>query len=301
MAVTGRKNILLGVVLASCALVGLFVLSVLLVRLALGERLTISSGPGVGYVEVKGVIVDAEEVVKQLHALQKNDDVRAVVLRIDSPGGVVGPSQEIYQEVKKLAAVKKVVVSMGSVAASGGYYIAVPATTIYANPGTITGSIGVLMKLSNIEGLLGKVGMKAFILKSGEYKDSGSPLRPLTAADRAVLQGVIDNLHDQFIRAVAEGRKLPLAVTRKLADGRVYTGEQALGLKLVDRLGTLQDAVTEAGRLAGIVGEPTLITPPRKPALLRDLLVEELAGAVRGAVRQESRFSVNYQLDGPSR
>lgn len=301
MAVTGRKNILLGVVLAGCALVGLFVLSVLLVRLALGERLTISSGPGVGYVEVKGVIVDAEEVVKQLHALQKNDEVKAVVLRIDSPGGVVGPSQEIYQEVKKLAAVKKVVVSMGSVAASGGYYIAVPATTIYANPGTITGSIGVLMKLSNIEGLLGKVGMKAFILKSGEYKDSGSPLRPLTAADRAVLQGVIDNLHDQFIKAVAEGRKLPLAVTRKLADGRIYTGEQALGLKLVDRLGTLQDAVTEAGRLAGIVGEPTLITPPRKPALLRDLLVEELAGAVRGAVRQESRFSVNYQLDGPSR
>lgn len=301
MAMSEPKKILASVVLVGCALLLLFAGSVLLVRLALGEKLGLSSGPGVGYLEVKGVIVDAEEVVKQLHALQKNDDVKAVVLRIDSPGGVVGPSQEIYQEVKKLAAVKKVVVSMGSVAASGGYYIAVPATTIYANPGTITGSIGVLMKLSNIEGLLGKVGMKAFILKSGAYKDAGSPLRPLTAADRAVLQGIIDNLHGQFVKAVAEGRRLPLATIRTLADGRVYTGEQALALKLVDRLGTLQDAVAEAGRLAGITGEPTLITPPRKPALLRDLLVEQLAGAVRGAARQESQFSVNYQLDGPSR
>jgi len=222
-------------------------------------------------------------------------------MRIDSPGGVVGPSQEIYAEVKKLTAAKKVVVSMGSLAASGGYYIAAPAVMIIANPGTITGSIGVLMKFSNVEGLMGKIGMKAFTLKTGKYKDAGSPVRPMSDQDKAMLQGVIDSAHGQFVKAVAEGRKLPVEEIRRIADGRIFTGEKALALKLVDRLGTLQDAVEEAGKLAGIKGEPQVIRPARKKKLLLDMLVEEAAAHIGSLVEQQSGFSVNYEMDGAVR
>ena len=260
-----------------------------------GRHITV--GSGVGLVEVKGLIVDSEEIVNQLNALKKDDNVKAVVLRIDSPGGVVGPSQEIHAEVRKLAAAKKVIVSMGSVAASGGYYIAAGATRIIANPGTITGSIGVLMKFANLEGLMGKVGMKAFTLKTGKFKDVGSPARPMTPQERAMLQGVIDNTHEQFVKAVAEGRKLPEAKVRSIADGRILTGEQALALNLVDRLGTLQDAIEEAGKLSGIKGYPQIIRPPKKKKFLLDMLVEETAARIGAAIRQENEFSLNYELD----
>lgn len=255
-------------------------------------------GDGVGLLEVKGLIVDSEETVRQLEELKKNDRVKAIVLRVDSPGGVVGPSQEIYAEVRKVAAGKKVVVSMGSLAASGGYYISVPATMIMANPGTITGSIGVLMKISNIEGLLGKVGMKAFTLKTGKFKDAGSPLRDMTEQDEAMLQGVINDAHNQFVNAVADGRKLPVEEIRKLADGRIFTGNQALALKLIDRTGTLQDAIEEAGKLAGIKGEPRVIRPARKQSAWIDMLVEETASRISELARQEKGISVSYEFDG---
>ena len=271
------------------------------VLLSDGER-KIIAGSGVGLVEVKGLIIDSQETVRQLNDFRKDARVKAVVLRIDSPGGVVGPSQELYAEVRKLAAAKKVVVSMGSVAASGGYYIAAPASLIMANPGTMTGSIGVLMKFSNVEGLMGKVGMKAFTLKTGKYKDIGSPLRSMTAQDKAMLQNVIDNTHSQFVRAVAEGRKLPLAHVSAIADGRIFTGEQALAARLVDRLGTLQDAIEEAGRLGGIKGEPEVIKPPKKKRLFMDLLIEGTAERIGAAVaRQGNEFSVNYELEGMGR
>jgi protease-4 len=167
-----------------------------------------------------------------------------------------------------------------------------------ANPGTITGSIGVLMKFSNIEGLMGKIGMKAFTLKTGIYKDAGSPVRPMTDQDKAMLQDVIDNAHSQFVKAVAEGRRLPVDEIRKIADGRIFTGEQALALKLVDRIGTLQDAIEEAGKLAGIKGEPQVIRPARKRKLLLDMLVEESASRISELVKQESGFSLNYEMDG---
>ncbi|WP_298439965.1 signal peptide peptidase SppA [Geobacter sp.] len=293
-----KRNYLVTGIVIAVALLLLFAFSVQVARLILGDSLAaMTSEEGVGYLEVKGPIIDSDETIKQIQELKKRSNVKAVVFRIDSPGGVVGPSQEIYAEVKKLAAAKKVVVSMGSIAASGGYYIAVPATTIYANAGSITGSIGVLMKMSNIEGLLGKVGLKAFTITSGRFKDVGSPLRKMTPADRAILQGIIDNLHGQFVKAVADGRKLPVGTVRKLADGRVYTGEQALALHLVDRIGTLQDAVAEAGRLAGIKGEPKLIMPPKKRRLLRDLLVEGVSGVMGEASRRDGGFSVNYELD----
>ncbi|QSV45368.1 signal peptide peptidase SppA [Geobacter benzoatilyticus] len=291
-----KSHVIIAVVIVATLLL-LFAMSVQIARLVLGDGVINSSGDGIGYVEVKGPILDSGETVKQLAEMRKKTNVKAVVLRIESPGGVIGPSQEIYAAVKKLAKTKKVVVSMGSVAASGGYHVAIPAAVIYANPGTITGSIGVLMKLSNVEGLMDKVGMKAFTLKSGKFKDTGSPVRPLTDEDKALLQGVIGNLHEQFVKAVAESRKLPVEEVRRLADGRVYTGEQALALRLVDRLGTLEDAVEEAGRLAGIKGEPTLIMPPKKRKFLRELLLEEVSGIFSAAARRDGGFSVNYELD----
>jgi protease-4 len=274
----------------------LFAVCVGIVTAICGDRDLVTASEGVGLVEVKGMIIDGQDIIRQLREMKKDKRVKAVVLRVDSPGGVVGPSQEIYAAVKSLAKVKKVVVSMGSVAASGGYYLSAPATEIYANPGTITGSIGVLMKFSNIEGLMDKVGLKAFTIKAGKFKDVGSPVHPMTAEERAMLQGVIDSTHGQFIRAVAEGRKLPEAQVRAIADGRIFSGEQALALKLVDKLGTLQDAVDEAGRLGGIQGEPELIKPPKKKKQMMDLLVESAAehlGMVSGAGQD---VSVDYRL-----
>ncbi len=284
----------------AAAMVLIFVVAISVVAVLMGDNRSLLAGSGIGLVEVKGMIIDPQATVKQLHDFMIDDSVKGVVVRIDSPGGVVGPSQEIHAEIKKLAAKKKVVVSMGSVAASGGYYIAVPATTIFANPGTITGSIGVLMKFSNVEGLLNKIGMKAFTLKTGKFKDVGSPLRSMSSEERAMLQGVIDSTHSQFVGAVAEGRKLPLETVRAIADGRIFTGEQAMKLKLIDRLGTLQDAIEEAGRLTGITGEPRIIKPPKKRHPLLDMLVEETAAKVGNLVRPERGLSINYEMEGAS-
>ncbi len=268
------------------SLVLLFVVSVLIARVLLGTgEPGLTDKPGVGLVEVKGMIIDSRETVRQLRYFLKKDAIKAVVLRVDSPGGVVAPSQEISDEVAKFAKKKKIVVSMGSLAASGGYYISAPATLIYANPGTITASIGVILKLSNIEALMDKIGIKSYTLKTGKYKDSGSPFRQLSAADRAMLQAVIDNTHEQFVQAVARGRKLPVEDVRKIADGRILSGEQAKALKLVDRLGTLQDAIEEAGKLAGISGEPEVIQAPKKKLNYLDLLVDGMEEKFNGTLR----------------
>jgi protease-4 len=275
----------------------LFVVCVFIVKALLddGERQFVDR-PGIGLVEVKGMILDSRETVRQLRHFLKKDEIKAVVLRVDSPGGVVAPSQEIYEEVKKFAAKKKIVVSMGSLAASGGYYISAPATMIYANPGTITASIGVIIKLSNIEELMDKIGIKSTVIKTGKFKDSGSPMRKLTAEDRAMFQSVIDSTHNQFIRAVATGRRLPEDEVRRIADGRVLSGEQALALKLVDRLGTFQDAIEEAGKLAGIKGEPEVILPPKKKLNYLDLLTEGAEGTFDGALNKVGRgMQLMYQ------
>jgi len=175
---------------------------------------------------------------------------------------------------------------MGSMAASGGYYIAAPATVIYANPGTITASIGVLIKFSNIKELLDKIGIKSSTIKTGVFKDAGSPNRDLTAEERAMFQAVIDSTHEQFVRAVAEGRKLPLEQVRALADGRILSGEQAKAVKLVDKLGNQQEAIAEAGRLAGIKGEPSVILPPKKRVNYLDLLTEGAEQSVNGILNR---------------
>lgn len=283
------KKILIIIAVTVLSLFALFAFSVIIAKsLISGNDTSLSSREGVGLVELKGMILDSKETVRQLRHYLKQDGIKAVVLRVDSPGGVVAPSQEIYEEVKKFAAKKKIIVSMGSLAASGGYYVSAPATMIYANPGTITASIGVILKLSNIEALMDKIGIKSYTLKTGKYKDSGSPLREFSAEDRAMLQSVIDNTHEQFIRAVAESRKLPIEDVRRIADGRILSGEQAMGVKLVDRLGTLQDAIEEAGKQAGIKGEPDVILPPKKKMNYFDLLVdgmeEKFEGTLKSAV-----------------
>jgi protease-4 len=274
----------------------LFAFSMKVASILFGSDEVPSHKEGVGLVEVKGMILDSRETVRQLRYFLKQDSVKAVVLRVDSPGGIVAPSQEISAEVKKFAAKKKIIVSMGSLAASGGYYISAPATVIYANPGTITASIGVILKLSNIESLMEKIGIKSHTLKTGKYKDSGSPVRKFSAEDRAMLQSVIDNTHQQFITAVAEGRRLPVAEVRAIADGRILSGEQALAHKLVDRLGTLQDAIEEAGRLSGIAGEPELLLPPKKKVNYLDLLAEGAEGTFNGALgRASGGMSMMYE------
>ena len=280
------KKVIIIAILIFFAVAVLFAVSIKIAKSLIGGADTsLSSKEGVGLVEVKGMILDSKDTIRQLRHFLKQDGIKAVVLRVDSPGGIVAPSQEIFEEVRKFAAKKKIIVSMGSLAASGGYYISAPATIIYANPGTITASIGVILKLSNIEALMDKLGIKSYTLKTGKYKDSGSPLREFSPEDRAMLQSVIDNTHEQFIRAVAEGRKLPIEEVRKIADGRILSGEQAKGLKLVDRLGTLQDAIEEAGKLAGIKGEPEVILPPKKKLNYFDILADGMEEKFEGTLK----------------
>ncbi len=224
---------------------GLMVLSIaVLVFFAAAFALTVGSGgklgsllalgDKVGVVEVKGVINESDDIVEALKTFEKSPAVKAVVVRIESPGGGVAPSQEIYDAIRKLRETKPVVASMGGVAASGGYYIASACDTIVANPGTLTGSIGVIMELGNVEGLLQKLGVQPEIVKAGAYKDMGSLFRPMTAAERGLFQQMIDSVHTQFITAVAAGRGMNKDQVRALADGRIFSGEQAKVAGLVD-------------------------------------------------------------------
>ncbi|MCL4456776.1 MAG: signal peptide peptidase SppA [Nitrospirae bacterium] len=225
----------------------------------------------VAVVNIEGPIFQSKDTIDEIKGYIKNRGIKAIVLRIDSPGGGVVPSQEIYEEVRKAAAHKKIVVSMGSVAASGGYYIAAAASRIVANPGTITGSIGVIMEVPNIKGLMDKIGVKTEVVKSGRHKDLASVFRGIGSEEREILQGVMDEVHGQFIKAVSEGRKIPVEDVRKIADGRIFSGSQGIKIGLVDELGDLEHAVKLAAKMAGIKGEPEVVTKkPRSPLL--DLL-----------------------------
>ncbi len=241
-------------------LTGLLVLLFFLTIIIALLQKNVPIGEKIAIVRVEGPIIDSKNVVDELREYTKNSSIKAIVLRVDSPGGAVAPSQEIYEEVRKTAAKKKVVVSMGSVAASGGYYISAPATRIIANPGTLTGSIGVIMEIPNIEGLMNKVGIKTEVIKSGRHKDIASIFRGRSKEERDILQSVLDDVHEQFITAVAEGRQMMPDDVRKIADGRIFTGKQALKLGLVDELGNLEDAISAASKLAGIKGEPEIVT-----------------------------------------
>jgi protease IV len=248
-------------------------------------------------VEIKGVITESSGIIAEIRQYQEDEGVKAIVLRIDSPGGGVGPSQEIHREISKVKMTKKVVTSMGSVAASGGYYIACASDRIVANPGTITGSIGVLMEFTNIEELFKKIGIKGVVLKSGEHKDIGSPFREMTPEEKKIFQDVIDNVHQQFIEAVAKGRRLDREKVAQIADGRIFTGEQAKQLGLVDEMGNLQDTIDMVAKMVGIVGKPNVLYPKKKFSLW-ELLVRETASTIL-EILNEKGFELNYRLLSP--
>ena len=257
--------------LALLVIISLF-LTLFQKNIPLGNRLAL--------IRIEGPIIDAKDAIDEIKEYTGDKSIKAIVLRVDSPGGAVAPSQEIYEEVKKAVAKKKVVVSMGSVAASGGYYISAPATKIIANPGTLTGSIGVIMEIPNIEKLMDKIGIRTEVIKSGRHKDIASAFRSMGKEEREILQGVMDNVHEQFIRAVAEGRKMKVEELRKIADGRIFTGEQAKTYGLVDELGTLEDAIKIAADLAGMKEEPEVVSKKDKLSvfdILRNTFPKEIA------------------------
>jgi protease-4 len=241
-----------------------------------GRQASLVFSDKVAVIEVKGVIANAQPTIEQLTKFRKDGSVKAIVLRIDSPGGGVSPSQELYQEIRRTVQKKPVLVSMGSVAASGGYYIASAAQKIYANPGTITGSIGVILQFTNFEELFDKIGFHLEVVKSGPYKDIGNPAREMTVHEKSYLQEMINNVHQQFVRDVAQGRNMDIDTVSQVADGRIFTGEQAKELNLVDELGTLKDAIDAAATMAAIEGEPKVVYPEKEKKSVLDYLFDRV-------------------------
>lgn len=227
-----------------------------------GGSLFSTSSKQIGVLEITGMVSNERVIIRQIDHFKDNNAVKAIVLRIDSPGGAVGPSQEIYHELKKLAQRKPLIVSFGAVAASGGYYLAMAGERIFANPGTITGSIGVVMSFPDYQELLGKVGIRSEVIKSGQYKDLGSALRDMTDEERLLLRELINDVHSQFVEVVSDGRNIPVEKLIPYADGRIFTGRQAQEIGLLDELGSFNDAVAHAMMRAGLVGEPALVYPP---------------------------------------
>lgn len=256
------------------------------------------AGPKIGVVELKGVIEDARPQLEALHDFAQDDSIKAIVVRVDSPGGAVGPAQEIHRAILRAREKKKVVASMGTLAASGGYYVSVAADAIVASAGTLTGSIGVISQFPYYGELVDWAKVDFTTIKSGALKDAGSPLRPMTEEERAYFQALVDEVHRQFVADVAKGRNLPEEKVREVADGRVLTGSQALELKLVDKIGNLYDAADEARALAGAEGAPRLVYPEKKDRFNLRMLLEEGARAVVGEVTPRIPRGLLYYWPG---
>lgn len=229
-------------------------------------------GPRVAVIDIPGIITKSDATIKLIHTYRDDPNVKAIVLRINSPGGSVAPVQEIHRELTKLD--KPIVASMAGSAASGGYYIACAADTIIANPGTLTGSIGVIMQFTKLKGLYEKVGLEQQVIKSGQFKDAGSMFRDLTTEDKAILQETVDDVYNQFVDAIHQSRNEHLTRDEilELADGRIYSGNQALSHKLIDQTGNLQDAIGVAGKLGKIEGTPKILRKERRSSLLEQLI-----------------------------
>jgi len=291
-------------ILATLLIVGAFAAAGLaLVRRAASPMPRLMVGrEKVGVVPLKGIIgldVEADKIVEQLENFKDNPSVKAIVVRISSPGGSVGPSQEIYDKILEVSEEKHVVASLADVAASGGYYVASAADKIVANPGTITGSIGVIAEFPNIAPLLEKIGISQAVIKSGEFKDIGSPTRELTEAEKALMQGLIDNVYGQFVTAVVEGRDMERSTVLRYADGRVFSGEQALSYGFVDDLGGLDAAVRLAGELGGIEGEPAVIYPERRFESLVDMVFGQRVDGLLNRAKLPS-FHLSYLFVPPT-
>lgn len=286
--------------------IGSIVAVVILIALSTGASLFLGEAPvvssdKVALIKIEGVILDSTDVIEQLKKYGKNSSVKAIILRIDSPGGAVVPSQEIYEEVRKLKARtnQKIITSMGTVAASGGYYIAAASDRIVANPGTLTGSIGVIMEFASAEELMNKIGVKSEVIKSGDKKDVGNFMRTMKPEEREYLQKVIADVHDQFVEAVSQGRKMKKEVVVPIADGGVFTGRQAKAIGLVDELGDLEDAVRVAGKMANIQGEPKVVTEEKKYGLWDILKGKDINNLFRGALPRNLQ-TLMYLYAAPS-
>lgn len=257
-----------------------------------------AGGDGVAVINVDGIIIDSDPYIKSIRKIRETDSVKAVVVRINSPGGSVATSQEVYEELKNLGEEMPVIASMGTVAASGGYYIACAASTIYANPGTITGSIGVIAQFASYEQLLEWAKVEVEVIKSGEFKDLGSPLRKMPEAEKAYLQTLIDSVHSQFKDTVSKRRSLSPEKVVSLSDGKIFTGSRARELGLVDRIGTLETAIAEARKLGGLdedswIGE----YPVRKKTLLDFVFPETLAERAILSSPVKTGFGLYYIAD----
>src|SRR5919108_5717741 len=278
----GRHPWLWGMVGIALMFVIFFLVGLLITVLLTREEGITDGGAKIGVIAIEGVISSdlSEKTVRQLTKYGDDASINAIVLRIDSPGGGVAPSQEIYEAVRRVRSSGKLVVaSMGSVAASGGYYVACVTDCIFANAGTLTGSIGVIVQLANAEELLRKVGVEPTVITSGPFKDSGNPTRPLRPEERQVFQALVDDVYQQFIEAVAQGRNLPLDEVRQAADGRIYTGRQARDLRLIDDLRSLHDAVAYAAAAVGAVGKPKLVQEGKERLWWLRFLFESLSDA----------------------
>ena len=280
----GRSRTLLWIVIGGGAFF-LFVLAVFtLVYLTLhagGEQTSLRStfGDKIGVVELQGVILDPETVVPQLKKFADDDSIKAIILHVNSPGGGVAASEEIYREVKRIRDEKhkRIVASIESVGASGAYYVSSATNKIYADNGSIVGSIGVIAQWVNYGELLRWAKLKDITMKAGEFKDTGSPTRDMTPAEQAYLQSLIDNMHTQFIQAVADGRKAKVADIKAIADGKVWTGQQALSLKLIDQVADFEAAVDDTAKAVGISGKPVLVHPEKERKTLLDLLFGDVS------------------------
>jgi protease IV len=277
----------------------LLVIAVFAVILTFGDSESgdISFGDRVQVVDIQGELVDSRPVVEQLQRFENSNSVRAILLNIDSPGGGVAVSQEIYSEIKRLRERnhKIVVAYMSSVGASGAYYAACGADQIIANPGSVVGSIGVIAEWVNYGDLMEWAKLKNIVLKTGEFKDAGSASRSLTDHERAYFQSLIDDMYGQFIQAVVDGRKLDPQLVKSMADGRVFSGRDARERKLIDATGDFQDAVDMTAKLAGITGKPTLIRSNRQRTTLMDLLTGDISHLVPfGGTALKSQIRFQY-------
>src|ERR1700720_2132875 len=279
----GRSRTLLWVLIGGGAFF-LFVLAVFpLVYLTLhagGTEATITGfGDRIGVVDLDGVILSPQPVVGQLKKFADDSSIKAIILHVNSPGGGVAASEEIYREVKRIRDEKKkrIVASIEAVGASGAYYVSSATNKIYADKGSIVGSIGVIAEWVNYGDLLHWAKLKDITMKAGEFKDTGSPTRDMTPAEKEYLQSLIDNMHGQFIQAVADGRKTKFDDIKAIANGKVWTGEQALSMKLIDQVGDFQAAVDDTAKSVGIKGEPVLVHPERDRKTLADLLFGDIS------------------------
>jgi protease-4 len=276
--VAKKRDLVIGVIIIVSFLVFSLVMLFAFIGISgQGEFSLAGMGKKVAIIDLHGTITNSADIIRQLKKYTKDSSIPAIVLDIDSPGGGVAPSQEIYEEIKKAKEKgKKIVASMGSVGASGGYYVACAADTIIANPGTLTGSIGVIFQFPVAEELFKKIGLRFEVVKSGEFKDVGSSNRRMTEGERKLLQSVIDDTYGQFVEVLVESRKLSKEKALKLADGSIFTGRQARELGLVDELGDLEDAIKIAGKMGGIEGPPNIIKEMRRKISLFELLTQKM-------------------------